>query len=68
MSATLVRARRGRPRLVADAETVPVTVRIPVHLHDDLVRHALTRRVPVAEVYREAAFSYSKIGPTRPTR
>ena len=59
MSATLIRPRRGRPR--SEVETVPVTVRVPVHIHDGLVRAALERQVTVADVYREAAFSYSKI-------
>lgn len=62
MSTRLIRPRRGRPRLAEGVETVPVTVRVPVDVHDALVRHALERQVPVADVYREAAaFSYSKI-------
>lgn len=60
MSATLIRPRRGRPRLQDGAESVPVCVYVPAPVHDAIVRDALARDVPVTQVYRESAISYLK--------
>jgi hypothetical protein len=60
MSATLIRARRGRPRLQAGSESVLVCVRVPVSLHDAVIKHALARDVPATQVYRDSAISYLK--------
>lgn len=60
MSATLIRARRGRPQVAPGEESIRVCVTVPVPVHDELVRVALARKVPVAQVYRDTAFSYLK--------
>lgn len=68
MSATLIRPRRGRPRLQEGTESVPVCVRVPVPLHDAIVRDALARDVPVTQVYRDSAIAYLKNRQAHPPR
>jgi predicted HicB family RNase H-like nuclease len=57
--------KRGRPKV---AETISnLTVRLDANVHDALIREALHRDVPVAEVVREALFSHLVNSPMQGT-
>lgn len=49
---------RGRPPLVDDDETTPVTIRVPTRLYDQTCKRADQDRVKVPEAIRRAIKRY----------
>lgn len=50
--------RPGRPSIVQGTLSAPASARLPLPLHDELVKLAYLRRVPIGRVIRDAIRDY----------